>query len=428
MRRAGSRSCTTCTSRRDDTGLDKFVVTHVTSRAVDKNQPSAPWIAHLRARFPCEPEIDRVLTRKLERRSGPGYASVSLATLVAGIESLLRAELRQPFTIAEARWLAGGASKVQMAFTLTWERPGRGHEATAMVLRMEPAESIIETSRLREFELIKAFAGVVPVPSVYWVDAYGEHLPYPALIYGFVAGVTKPTHATSMATGMGTYMAPEWRAQLGPQFVECLARIHTRDVTSAGLHHFECPPPGTRALELALNMWERVWEEDADEEVPLLRLAAVWLRENMPVCARPVILHGDYRTGNFLFTEHDARITAILDWEMARIGDHHYDLAWAAAPAYGHPAEDARTLLVGGFMPEPEFFDRYQQLSGLKLDPKALYYHKVFIGYVQGVISLATTYRIARNGKTHQDVLLTWIIGIGSMLIDDLRKLLERGA
>ena len=86
----------------------------------DKNKPSAEWIAALRRRFPCEREVDRVLTRKMERRAGPGYSPVSLASLVRGTESLIRAEVNEPFGIADARWLSGGASKLQMAFTLTW--------------------------------------------------------------------------------------------------------------------------------------------------------------------------------------------------------------------------------------------------------------------------------------------------------------------
>ena len=46
--------------------------------SIDKNKPSPEWIASLRKRFPTEKEMDRVLTRKLERRAGPGYSPVSL--------------------------------------------------------------------------------------------------------------------------------------------------------------------------------------------------------------------------------------------------------------------------------------------------------------------------------------------------------------
>jgi len=117
-------------------------------QAQDKDRPSAEWIASMRRQFQVEREIDRILTRKLERRAGPGFAPLALSTLVSGLESMLRSRLDRPFRIDEARWLSGGASKLQMAFTLEWQRPGVGFERTPMVLRMEPAESIVETSRL----------------------------------------------------------------------------------------------------------------------------------------------------------------------------------------------------------------------------------------------------------------------------------------
>ena len=394
--------------------------------ALDKDQPSPSSIAALRTRFVCEAEIDRVLTRKMTLRGGAAYATQSLATLVDATAALICADIGADFTISAARWLTGGASKLQMAFTLDWTPAGSGRQQTAMVLRMQPAESLVESSRRREFEVLAAIQGVVPVPTVYWNDADANHLPYPAIVYGFVPGVTKPREATSQATGMGTRMASQWRESLGPQFVSCIARVHQHVIDLAVLPSFDLPAPGTASIELALNHWERVWEEDADEDIPLMRLAAGWLRRHKPACAKPVLLHGDYRMGNFLFTEHDARITAILDWEMARIGDHHFDIAWAVNPAYGTYAEDGKTLLVGGLLPESEFLARYAQESGLSIDPVTLHYYKIYCGWLQGVIAIGTAWRIAHNSKTHQDVQAAWIVGIGPKLLAQLRDLLAQ--
>lgn len=394
--------------------------------ALDKDRPTPEAIRELSTRFPCETEIDRMLTRKLDQRAGPGYVTQSLEGLVAGSASLIRAHIGDDFAIREARWLTGGASKLQMAFTLDWTPAGDTRQHSAMVLRMQPAESLVESSRRREFEVLAAMQGVVPVPPVYWVDADADHLPYPAIIYGFMPGVTKPRDATSQATGMGTRLAPHWRDSLGPQFVSAIARVHRAPLATLTLPSFDVPPPGTASIDLALNHWERVWEEDADEDIPLMRLAAAWLRRHMPACPRPVLLHGDYRMGNFLFTEHDARITAILDWEMARIGDPHFDIAWVVNPAYGIYAEDGKTLLVGGLVPESEFLARYEQESGVRIDAATLHYYKIYCGWLQGVIALGTAWRIAHNGKTHQDVLMAWILGIGPKLLAELRSLLAQ--
>lgn len=398
-------------------------------RGIDKDRPSPVWIAGLRARFPTEAEIDRVLTRKLERRSGPGYAPQALDTLVKGVQSLLEAEVREPFVLTEPRWLSGGASKLQMAFTLEWNRPGRGRERTPMVLRMEPAESIVETSRRREFQLIKAFEGVVPVPPVFWCDAEGKHLPYPALIYGFAEGVTKPSAGTSGVSGLGTHLPPELRPKLATQFVDYLAKIHTFDYRGADLSAFSIPETGTtQSAEWSVNWWERVWEEDSDEDYPIVRLAAGWLRRNLPVLDRPCVVHADYRLGNFLYTEHDSRISAWLDWELGRIGDRHQDLAWTTSRAFGHFAEDGKTFLTCGLMPEREFLESYERASGLKVDPRAVHWYKVYNDYMMAVLTIGTGYRIAHGGKTHQDVLVTWLMGIGYMLMDEMRTLIEQGA
>jgi aminoglycoside phosphotransferase (APT) family kinase protein len=354
--------------------------------AVDKSQPPREWIEQLRHRFPCEKEVDRVLTQKMSRRNGPGYSPLSLETLTRAVESLLRSELKDPFEVSNSKWLSGGASKIQMSFSLTWKQPGVGRTTTPLVLRMEPAESIVETSRLREFQLIKALAGHLPVPPVYWVDTERKHLPYPGLIYGFAEGVTKPTATNSGVTGLGTHYGKRFQALLAPQFVEHLALIHTLDFSRADLSAFDIPGKGTDAVALQLNWWERMWEEDSHEDIPLMRLAMGWMRNNMPPVDRLSIIHGDYRSGNFLFDEKDGRITA-----------------W----------------------PKDEFFETYEKASGLTVDPKKLRFYEILNTYKAAGIVLATGYRIAKNGKTHQDVLVAWLLGIGYKVMDELRTTLE---
>ncbi len=393
---------------------------------MDKNRPDPAWIGQLRRRFPCEREIDRILTRKLSRRAGPPFAPVTIEQLVGGIEALLRAEGIGDHAIHAPRWLSGGASKLQMAFDLEWERPGAGREKTAMVLRMEPAESIVETSRLREFQIIKALEGTVPVPPVFWCDAEGEFLPYPALIYGFAPGVTKPDQGASGVSGLGTVLPAPLRADLAPQFVDLLARIHRHDYSGDALDAFEHPATGTtQCAEWGVNWWERVWTEDCEEDVPMMHLAAAWLRRNLPVLDRASVVHSDYRTGNFLYTEHDRRITALLDWELGRIGDRHQDLAWTTNRAFSSMAEDGTTRLVCGLLPEEDFYEQYEKASGLTVDPGKVHWYKVYNAYSIAVLTLGTGYRIALNGKTHQDILVTWLIGIGGMIVDEMRTLIQ---
>lgn len=393
---------------------------------IDKDRPSSEWIAALHRRFEVEREVDRALTCKMEKRSGPAFTKLPLEALVKGVTSLIASELKTPFEISDAQWLAGGASKLQMAFILAWDRPGVGRESTRMVLRTDLAESLHATSRLREYQIVKAMAGAMPVPPVFWVDNEARHLPYPGIVYGYVSGVTKPSNAKGNVSGLGTYMPKEVRDKLAPQFVAHLARLHTFDFRNADLSVFDIPRLGDHNTQLAVNWWDRVWEEDSDEDVPLMTLASIWLHKNAPAVEHLSIVHGDFRTGNYLFNEADCQISTWLDWELCRIGDRHQDLAWSTSRAFGTYAEDGETFLVSGLMQESEFIAAYEQASGLKVDRRSLHYYQVFNAYSMIAMTLATSYRVARNGKSHQDILLAWLLGVGYMLLDEMRDLIER--
>ena len=89
----------------------------------------------------------REAVRTLERRAGPPYAPVTLAQLQAGTESLLRTQLTDAFTVRDCRWLSGGASKLQMAFTLDWHQPGVGAATTPLVLRCGTEDELIGSNR-----------------------------------------------------------------------------------------------------------------------------------------------------------------------------------------------------------------------------------------------------------------------------------------
>ncbi len=394
-------------------------------QSVDKNHPSASWIEDMRRQFPCETEIDRVLTRKLLRRAGPAYAPVSLETLVAGVEALLRKRLPDDFRISHAKWMTGGASKIQMSFRLEWNAPGIGRTETPLILRMEPYASIAETSRRREYQLIKALSGHIPVPPVYWSDAEAEFLPYPAIIFEFVAGVTKPSDGASGVSGIGTTFPPEVRATLSRQFVDIMAAMHNFNWRDAELDTFDKPPLGTAVAELQLNWWQRVWEEDSHEDVPLLRLALAWMRQNLPVLDHVSVVHGDYRTGNFLYDEESSRITAVLDWETGHLGDRHEDLAYMTIAPYRQLASDGKTNILGGLMTEEDLYEAYEKASGLSVNPASIKFYKVLNALKLASVVLATGYRSSHCAKTHQDVVLAWVMGFAPVMLDDMRNTLE---
>ncbi len=391
-----------------------------------RDAPTPEFMARLRGRYFVEPEIDRMLTRKMERRPGAPYLMVTLEALSQCLRAMLSTLLKEDFRMANARWLAGGASKLQMRFTLFWIHDGVATESD-LVVRMEPTESLNASSRLREFQLLNALSNEFPVPKVYWVDADGTWLPEPALVYAYVAGVAKPTRTGGAGvTGLGSQYGPRLRHLLVPQFVSWLAKIHTFDHRRADLSSFVRPPLGTTdAARMQIENTQRVWEEDRGAELPMMEVAANWLARHMPKLDHASIVHGDYRGGNFLFDEDSGVFTAILDWERALIGDRHRDLAWCTTNVLGHLAEDGKTFLMCGLMPEAEFFDRYEQASGLLVDQTRIRFYQVLNRYQQLQIVLGTAYRVVHLGKSHQNIVIARLQKAAWLLAEDLRRALE---
>lgn len=393
-----------------------------------RQQPGEAFIEGLRAAYATEAEIDRVLTRKMRRRSGAPHRPVSLGALVDCLESLLGRELDKPFAVSNARWMTGGSSKLQAAFDLEWH--GMAGDAprhvTPMVLRMSPAESIVESSRRREFEMIRALHGLIPVPDCYWEDEDAEVFPYPALIFGMAPGVPKPSTDTSQqVTGLGINYGTRLRPAVTAAFMEGLARFHTADVAGMALPSFEVPRIGANeGILKQVAMWRRIWDEDRGEEEPLFTLTANWLEDHAPVLDHASIIHGDCRSGNFLIDEDSGAITAWLDWELTTIGDRHQDLTWATSLAYAHLAEDGQTVLVNGMLPIGEFYAAYEKATGLPIDQGRIRYYRVYNAWVAAIVCMATGYRAAKGGKSHQDVVLTWLNGIGGMLMAQLHHAL----
>ncbi|MGM7669222.1 phosphotransferase family protein [Microbacterium sp. A93] len=387
-----------------------------------RDAPDAAFIEQMRERFPSEAEYDRMLTRKAESRADPRQAPSTLEDLRVALDAFLDAKVKGPHRVDNMRWLSGGASKLQAAFSLEWNDPLEGLTTSQLVLRMEPQESLNATSRTREYELINALGNYLPVPRAYWVDDAAEFFPQSTLIYALASGVSKPHAVEGRPSGVGSAFDSELRAEIGPQFVAHLATLHSLEAASLDLPSFDLPRVGTTDTAVwQLNRTRRVWEEDRAEEFPLWEVAANWLERNAPELDRVSVLHGDYRTGNFLFDEDTKQITTWLDWERGHLGDRHRDLAWATLPTFGNLAEDGKTVLVVGLVPYDEFISEYERLSGLTVDPVRLRYYRILNTFQLIASTLGTGSRVIRLAKSHQDVLLAWLEGVVYSLGEELR-------
>jgi len=120
--------------------------------------------------------------------------------------------------------------------------------------------------------------------------------------------------------------------------------------------------------------------------------ALCWLRNHLPARGHVGLVHGDYRTGNFIVDED--HIAAILDWEMVHLGDPMEDLAWAMSKIWR--GESSRT----GYLAEPEeFLMWYEQAGGAEVDRDRLRFYTVLAGVKMAAIML-TGVKAWHDGRT----------------------------
>jgi aminoglycoside phosphotransferase (APT) family kinase protein len=125
---------------------------------------------------------------------------------------------------------------------------------------------------------------------------------------------------------------------------------------------------------------------------PVCELALHWLRRHLPAPVTPVLVHGDYRHGNLIIGPRG--VHAVLDWELAHLGDPSEDLAWLCLPPWRFGAID---LPVGGFGKREELLTAYQRASNARIDPERLHWWEM-LGSLRWGLMCAGTTQTLRSG------------------------------
>ena len=268
-----------------------------------------------------------------------------------------------PTEIVGLSRIPGGASRETYRFDAVHEGRPRG-----LILRRDPPASLIDTDRRLEFLAFRSFHGAgVPVPEAIALEEEGGVLERPFFIMGRVDGGTAASPFTVDPYG------PHAEA-LGRQFFSILGRVAARDAATLPIAQAAPAPAPDRAWARELDHWEAVIAGDSLHPQPIVAAAIRWLRRHPPPPAQRItVVHGDYRTGNFL---HDGagEIIAILDWEMAHLGDPLEDLGWALNPLWNH-FDPTR---VGGMIGREDGLALWREASGLAIDPVALAWWELF--------------------------------------------------
>ena len=167
------------------------------------------------------------------------------------------------------------------------------------------------------------------------------------------------------------FSAVQDRSGLSATMVDTLAQLHAVDISQDSVRRLGRPEG---YLERQVSRFTELWKVNTTREVPSVERLASWLGENRPVTQRHAVIHGDYRMGNLMFaTERPARVKAVLDWEMATLGDPLADLGYMSA-TYAEPGEESTVLeltsvtRMSGFHTRDDLIESYARSSSLDLD------------------------------------------------------------
>jgi aminoglycoside phosphotransferase (APT) family kinase protein len=251
--------------------------------------------------------------------------------------------------------IPGGASRE------TWLVEGR---AGRWVLRRDSKGSVSLVPMRDEFALLERAAEAdVPVPEPLAFEADGGRFGSPGILMGFVEG----TSVASRLLRRDDYEGA--RKRLPGQLAGALARIHA--IAPSSLAGLLPPPPHDPALA-QIEEWERQLDE-IGEPLPVVELGLRWLRAHLPPPAEPGLVHGDFRLGNFIVSE--AGLEAVIDWELAHLGDPAEDIGWLCIRSWRFGRDDRPVAGVGELEP---FLTAYRSAGGRPVAPHRVRFWEAF--------------------------------------------------
>jgi aminoglycoside phosphotransferase (APT) family kinase protein len=239
-------------------------------------------------------------------------------------------------------------------------------DGSELVLRRPPRPPLPPSAHdvLREARLLQAlWQTPVRVPRVVAVGDDEAVIGSPFFLMEMVAGEVIVSSVPPQLD------LPHERRLIAQELIDALVEIHAVDWQAVGLEGFGKP---TGYLERQLRRFGGLWEHNRTREIPEVERVRQWLAEHLPESGAATIVHGDYRLGNTIFaSDPPARLEAVLDWEMATIGDPLADLGYLCMmwTEGGDPKGGMREYLGGvtradGFLTRGELIERYEERSG----------------------------------------------------------------
>jgi aminoglycoside phosphotransferase (APT) family kinase protein len=283
-----------------------------------------------------------------------------------------------------------------------------------MVLRRPPRPPLPPSAHdvLREARLLRALADTpARVPAVLAVCDEESVIGCPFYVMELLAG---EVIVAEIPDALDT---PSERARIADELIDALVEIHAVDWRAVGLEGFGKP---TGYLQRQLRRFGGLWELNKTREIPAVDRVGQWLAENMPESGAATIVHGDFRLGNTIFASGaPARLTGVLDWEMATIGDPLADVGYLCMmwTEPGDPERGLREALSSvtrreGFPTREALIARYEQRSGRSMRDLRWY---TTLAVWKSVVFMEGNYKRAIAGTTDDPYLKSFGAGVVEM-------------
>ena len=240
-----------------------------------------------------------------------------------------------------------------------------GRDGREWILRRPPQGPLLPTAHdvIREYrvmDLLRRSGCGVRVPAVTLACEDPDVIGAPFYLMERVGGEV-------IRERLPDWAGEEQRRAIAFEMVDALAELHSAPVepfVDAGIGK----PSGYLARQL--RRWRGQREGAKTRELPDYDVLSAWLDEHLPMDAGTAVVHGDYKLDNVVMSADGPRLTAILDWEMATVGDPLADLGylmsfWIEAGEVDEFAEVAGNVTKEpGFPTRAEMVERYAARSG----------------------------------------------------------------
>ena len=300
-------------------------------------------------------------------------------TLAARMADYLSNQLGHPVRVGTIKRFPVGFSWLTYAVPVTGlDSPD---STTELILRLGPDFGLFAPySAGPQVMAMQSLEGsAVPLPRVFWSSDDPSILGAPFLFCEKVCG----SAVVPWVSASEPPLAEAYRRCLGTDFIDALAALHRVPWADKPIAAMADGINTENAAARMIELYEGLIARWSMRPYPLADWGIRWLKAHQPVAPRVTIVHGDYRTGNFL--ETGGRITAILDWELVHLGDPHEDLAWVSLPMYKGGSPYLCRLC------EPEwFYERWSERSGIAVSMASVRYYQVF-----SLLKLAATHMAA---------------------------------